>query len=80
MSLVLVLWSVNFAVILLAVRLKWRKVDVIGQFVLLVIFGRSINFICGVVVEIWHGILFQRSEPAFQKLSSIGLQHCTLKR
>ena len=52
----------------------------IGQFVLLVIFGLSINFICGVVVEIWHGILFQRSEPAFQQLSSIGLQHCTLKR
>ena len=52
----------------------------IGQFVVLVIFGRSINFICGVVVEIWHGILFQWSEPAFQKLSSIALQHCTLKR
>ena len=57
--------------ILLVVRLKWRKVDVIGQLVLSVIFGRSIDFICDVVVDIWRGILFQRSEPAFQRLSLI---------
>ena len=57
--------------ILLVVRLKWRKVDVIGQLVLSVIFGRSIDFICDVVVDIWRGILFQRSELAFQRLSLI---------
>ena len=57
--------------ILLVVRLKWRKVDVIGQLVLSVIFGRSIDFICYVVVDIWRGILFQRGEPAFQRLSLI---------
>ena len=53
--------------ILLVVRLKWRKVDVIGQLVLSVIFGRSIDFICDVVVDIWR----ERSEPAFQRLSLI---------
>ena len=53
--------------ILLVVRLKWRKVDVIGQLVLSVIFGRSIDFSCDVVVDIWR----ERSEPAFQRLSLI---------
>ena len=43
----------------------------IGQLVLSVIFGRSIDFICDVVVDIWRGILFQRSEQAFQRLSLI---------
>ena len=43
----------------------------IGQLVLSVIFGRSIDFICSVVVDIWRGILFQRSELAFQRLSFI---------
>ena len=43
----------------------------IGQLVLSVIFGRSIDFICDVVVDIWRGILFQRSELAFQRLSLI---------
>ena len=72
---------VIFAVMLLAVRLKWRKSVVIGQSRPVSNLGRSVRLVCNVnVVDesfVWcrwwltpvEGSLFQVSKPAFQSQS-----------